>query len=116
MVPTSGNLFSTTLAVSISLLSFTNAAALSNKHPRGQIQTVQWGACEGINSTVPIECGILAVPLDYTNSTSFATTNLALLRIPASDGPSKGSILMNFGGPGGEGRFSLALGAPLFTA
>ena len=116
MLSARDKLLSTVLAISASFLPFSNAAALSIKHPRGQNQTVQWGPCEGIDSTVPIECGVLAVPLDYSSTTPSATTNLALLRIAALEGPSKGSILMNFGGPGGEGRFSLALGAPLFTA
>jgi hypothetical protein len=76
---------------------------------------MQWGACNKteVNSTLPIECGNLSVPLDYTEPNSNATLNLELARVPAAVQPSKGSILFNFGGPGATGRDNLALLAPL---
>jgi hypothetical protein len=76
---------------------------------------MKWGACNEteVDSTVPIECGNLSVPLDYTEPNSNATLNLELDRVPAAVQPSKGSILFNFGGPGATGRDNLALLAPL---
>ncbi len=75
---------------------------------------IQWGACNetAINSTLPVECGNLGVPLDYTEPTSNETLTLELLRVPAAVQPSRGSILFNFGGPGVTGRGALALLAP----
>jgi len=72
-------------------------------------QHIEWGLCPTENtptSTAPILCGSLAVPLDYTTTTN-ETIALELLRIPASNGPSKGSIFFNFGGPGDSGKEAL---------
>lgn len=76
---------------------------------------IQWGACNEteVNSTLPIKCANLNVPLGYTEPTSNATLNLELARVPAAFQPSKGSILFNFGGPGATGRDNLALLGPL---
>lgn len=68
---------------------------------------ISWGPCD-INATLPIQCSSLGVPLDYTDSRSNATLNLQLLKVPAINGPSKGSILFNFGGPGFGARENLA--------
>lgn len=70
--------------------------------------SIAWGDCEeSINSTLPIQCGTLTVPLDYTNTSDGRTIDLALLRIPTLNTTSKGSILFNFGGPGAEARHTL---------
>ncbi|KAF3022560.1 hypothetical protein E8E14_013001 [Neopestalotiopsis sp. 37M] len=70
--------------------------------------SIAWGDCEeSINSTLPIQCGTLTVPLDYTNASDGRTIDLALLRIPTLNTTSKGSILFNFGGPGAEARHTL---------
>jgi hypothetical protein len=60
---------------------------------------VQWGSC-AFNSTLPIECSNLTVPLDYSEPESSNTLELNLLKVPAAKQPVKGSILFNFGGPG----------------
>jgi len=73
---------------------------------------IQWGPCTDFNSTVPIQCGNLSVPLDYTNPNSTETLQLQLLKVPATKTPSKGSILFNFGGPGEPGRAYMALTGP----
>ncbi|KAH6658265.1 TAP-like protein-domain-containing protein [Truncatella angustata] len=74
---------------------------------------INWGPC-AFNGTLPIECGSLAVPLDYTDSSAHETLSLALVKVPAINAPSRGSILFNFGGPGYEAIQSLAsLGAYL---
>jgi pimeloyl-ACP methyl ester carboxylesterase len=60
-----------------------------------------------------MDCGTLLVPLDYTNTSSNATLELQLARIPALSRPSRGSIQFNFGGPGEPGRPLLAQFAPV---
>ncbi|MBE3048827.1 hypothetical protein IMZ48_41285, partial [Candidatus Bathyarchaeota archaeon] len=52
------------------------------------------------------------VPLDYTDPDG-DTLSLSLAKVPAAKGPSKGSILMNFGGPGGEAIRTLGKKGPL---
>lgn len=77
---------------------------------------VQWGTCtDDFGSSVPVDCGTLLVPLDYT-VTSNETYTLDLLRVPAAVQPAKGSIVLNFGGPGDVGRATLAGYAPLLQA
>ncbi|KAL2130243.1 hypothetical protein VTI74DRAFT_6720 [Chaetomium olivicolor] len=65
-------------------------------------QRIQWGVCDFPSTgTLPIECGNLSVPLDYTSPSSSETLTLALIRSRAPQTqPSKGTILFNFGGPG----------------
>lgn len=101
------------LAVS-ALGSTIHGAPLDND--RGSL--VQWGLCNEteLPSEVPIECGTLRVPLDYTKSNSTATLPLELVKVPAAQQPSKGTIQFNFGGPGLPGRTGLAAQAPLLQA
>ncbi|RAO72438.1 uncharacterized protein BHQ10_008450 [Talaromyces amestolkiae] len=77
---------------------------------------VQWGTCtDNFGSLLPVDCGTLLVPLDYT-VTSNETYTLDLLRVPAIVQPAKGSIVLNFGGPGEIGRATLAGYATLLQA
>ncbi|GGV65431.1 protease [Streptomyces longisporoflavus] len=78
-------------------------------------QKIDWGACEGDGAgllvadsdatTVPedknIQCGKITVPLDYAHPKR-DTIKLAMVRIKSSGKP-RGSLLLNFGGPGGAG-------------
>ncbi|KAL3420721.1 hypothetical protein PVAG01_07166 [Phlyctema vagabunda] len=81
-----------------------------------QNSTIQWGQCNStIVSDLPIECANFTVPLIY-NQNSNSTLTLELLKVPALNGPSRGSILFNFGGPGLEVRNSLAADAYLYQA
>ncbi|CAO3665338.1 unnamed protein product [Umbelopsis ramanniana] len=48
------------------------------------------------------ECSTLAVPIDYSNSSS-AKFDLALIRLKATQAASKGPLFVNPGGPGGSG-------------
>lgn len=68
--------------------------------------SLQWGPCNKteVPSNVPVECSTLLVPLDYSEPKSNETLLLDLVRVPAPVKPSKGSILFNFGGPGGTAR------------
>jgi pimeloyl-ACP methyl ester carboxylesterase len=59
------------------------------------------------------ECATTRLPLDYDNPKG-ATTEIALLRIKATDQKHKiGSLFLNPGGPGGSGT-DIALAAPFF--
>ncbi|KAM7218622.1 TAP-like domain containing protein [Rhypophila decipiens] len=54
-----------------------------------------------------LECGNLTVPLDYTNPESDDRFIVELLRSRAIKSPSRGSVLLNFGGPGYDGVASI---------
>ena len=71
-------------------------------------QKVAWAKCEGVEMPEDLQCGKVTVPLDYTRPRG-ATLDLALARYRAT-GPSRGSVLLNFGGPGGAGVTELAAG------
>ncbi|MFF4536069.1 alpha/beta hydrolase [Streptomyces aureus] len=69
-------------------------------------QKVTWTACEGDEVPKDLQCGKITVPLDYARPGA-ATLDLALARYKAT-GHSRGSVLLNFGGPGGAGIPGLA--------
>ncbi|WP_231331130.1 alpha/beta hydrolase [Actinomadura graeca] len=80
---------------------------------------MEWRRCTGLPSPPPdagpppagIRCATVAVPLDYAEP-SGETIGIAVIRVPATGGgPRAGSLLMNFGGPGGEGVGTLAQSA-----
>lgn len=83
-----------------------NRALLSKKS-----DCIKWGTCSpdlvALAGNVTIYCANFTVPLDYTDHNSSATIDLELLKVPAPKGPSQGSILFNFGGPGDGGRSSM---------
>ncbi|MFC7219819.1 alpha/beta hydrolase [Streptomyces polyrhachis] len=59
------------------------------------------------------ECATLKAPLDYAKPAG-ATMGIALIRAKAEYGKSTGSLLFNFGGPGGSGVRGLPNSARLF--
>ncbi|MET8244408.1 alpha/beta hydrolase [Streptomyces sp. NPDC005202] len=63
-------------------------------------QKVTWSACDA-DMPKDLQCGKVTVPVDYARPRA-ATLDLALARYRAT-GPSRGSVLLNFGGPGGAG-------------
>lgn len=85
-------------------LAHIGAHALPNNGTQGQ--EIQWGPCT-VKASIPVECGNVTVPLDYSTSNSTATLDIELLRVRATNQPSKGSILYNPGGPGGLGQIGL---------
>lgn len=99
----------TLLPIGSALFLATHAEA-TTIHPRGS--QLQWGPCTTLNTTLPVQCTTLKVPLDYTNESSNVTLSLDLIKYPATKGPSKGSILLNFGGPGQDGLQSMLGYAP----
>ncbi|MER6984425.1 alpha/beta fold hydrolase, partial [Streptomyces carpinensis] len=70
-------------------------------------QKVTWAACDA-DGPRDMQCGKVTVPLDYARPGA-GTLELALARYRAT-GPSRGSVVLNFGGPGGAGVPTLAAG------
>ncbi|MFJ8199355.1 alpha/beta hydrolase [Streptomyces sp. NPDC096152] len=84
------------------------ASAAADERPdpaRFHRQHVTWGACEA-GLPEDLQCGKVTVPLDYARPQG-GTLELALARYRAT-GPSRGSVVLNFGGPGGSGVTALA--------
>ncbi|MCD7444623.1 alpha/beta hydrolase [Streptomyces lincolnensis] len=75
-------------------------------------QKVAWARCAGVEMPEDLQCGKVTVPLDYTEPRA-GTLDLALARYRAT-GTSRGSLLLNFGGPGGAGVAELAAGGDEF--
>ncbi|MCS0603777.1 alpha/beta hydrolase [Streptomyces sp. LP11] len=69
-------------------------------------QKVSWAACDGADMPKDLQCAKVTVPLDYGRPRA-GTLDLALARYRAT-GHSRGSVLLNFGGPGGAGVGELA--------
>ncbi|GHE56148.1 alpha/beta hydrolase [Streptomyces cellulosae] len=72
-------------------------------------QRIEWAACEGTELPKDLQCGTLTVPLDYADPDK-GTLELALARYRASSDDPRGSVVLNFGGPGGSGVQGLAYG------
>ncbi|PWI13481.1 alpha/beta hydrolase [Streptomyces sp. Act143] len=75
-------------------------------------QKVTWSKCAGLEAPKDLQCGKVTVPLDYSAPAS-GTLELALARYRATGRP-RGSVLLNFGGPGGAGVSELAAGGDEF--
>ncbi|MFF6996348.1 alpha/beta hydrolase [Streptomyces sp. NPDC008313] len=75
-------------------------------------QRITWSACEGEGMPEDMRCGKVTVPLDYERPAD-GTMDVALARFRATGG-SRGSVFLNFGGPGGSGIDQLALGGKDF--
>ncbi|MFE7931038.1 alpha/beta fold hydrolase [Streptomyces sp. NPDC057456] len=75
-------------------------------------QKVTWSACEGDGMPDDLQCADLTVPVDYRRPTA-GTLDLALARYRAT-GDKRGSVVLNFGGPGGPGVPELAYGGKEF--
>ncbi|MFD8980460.1 alpha/beta hydrolase [Streptomyces sp. NPDC059564] len=78
--------------------------------------SIRWGECPERVVPEGMRCGTLAVPLDHDDPAK-GTIRVALARIPASAPGRKplGSLLLNFGGPGGRGTTSLAADPKTFA-
>ncbi|KAI2463703.1 TAP-like protein-domain-containing protein [Annulohypoxylon bovei var. microspora] len=87
------------------LLSFAAQGSKAATLPRDYNSGIQWGPCK-LNTTLPVQCAKLPVPLDYTDNGS-QILNLDLIRYPAQKQPKRGSIILNFGGPGQDGLTSM---------
>ncbi|WP_415951086.1 alpha/beta hydrolase [Streptomyces sp. KLOTTS4A1] len=82
-------------------------------------QTLEWGDCEsgGVGASDSAwKCADLKVPLDYEDPDG-ETIDVALVRSQARDDSRRiGSLLFNFGGPGGSGVDILPAAAPNYGA
>ncbi|MFI6594885.1 alpha/beta hydrolase [Nonomuraea sp. NPDC050536] len=85
---------------------------------------IAWGPCTDVTrpggqtpgqQQSTMQCGKLAVPLDYTKPDG-DKIEMAVIKIPAT-GPGKriGSLVFNFGGPGASGVDTMAQAAKAFT-
>ncbi|MFI9558511.1 alpha/beta hydrolase [Nonomuraea endophytica] len=82
---------------------------------------VAWAPCTDLTGPdgkplkdASLECGKLPVPLDYAKPDG-EKLDLALIRIKAT-GDRLGSLVFNFGGPGGSGVDTLGLAAKAFAS
>ncbi|GAB2478499.1 alpha/beta hydrolase [Promicromonospora xylanilytica] len=78
----------------------------------GSAEDISWSSCEGAEA---FDCATVEVPSDYDEPQG-ATTSVAVTRLRALDQENRiGSVLVNFGGPGGPGVSTLhLLGEDLF--
>ncbi|WP_113698694.1 alpha/beta hydrolase [Nonomuraea lactucae] len=93
--------------------------------PKGVVPPIVWGPCTDIKrpdgqppaqQDPGVRCARLAVPLDYANPDG-DTIQLALIKVAATDPARRlGSLVFNFGGPGGSGVDTLDQAAKGFTA
>jgi len=67
-----------------------------------KVDSIEWATCDEYPEEENLECGVLEVPLDYSDPEG-ETLEIALLRIPASSNKPKGVVLSNPGGPGEPG-------------
>lgn len=77
-----------------------------------QSPAIQWGLPCVVELDIPVDCGTLVVPLDYTNASDTRTVNLELIRYKSTRTPFRGSILTHWGGPGPSGREDFEFFAP----
>jgi len=106
-----------TLTSALTALGF---SAIANALPHARDNKgLDWRTCPELNANVtaangvegkPIECADLQVPLDYTRSGS-ESLQLDLFRVKATKEPVLGTVLINFGGPGGPGATNLPIWA-----
>ena len=77
--------------------------------------SISWSSCN--RDLGPFECGIVQVPLDYSDP-SGAAISIAVVRLPAADPARRiGSLFINPGGPGGSGVDFALFAAPfLFSS
>ncbi|TPQ23184.1 alpha/beta hydrolase [Streptomyces sporangiiformans] len=75
-------------------------------------QQIDWSDCRGDGLPEDLQCGKVTVPLDYARPAE-GTLDVAMARFEAT-GKSRGSVLLNFGGPGGSGVDQLAVGGEDF--
>jgi pimeloyl-ACP methyl ester carboxylesterase len=74
-----------------------------------------WTQCEQVSTSSGFQCATLKVPLDYAKPDG-EQIGIALIRLKAADpGRRLGSLVFNFGGPGGSGVSTLLNAASAFS-
>lgn len=96
------------------LLCLTAVAAAAAAMPRAE--SIVRGECRtelDSSALLMIQCGKLTVPLDWTDDMTNETIEFELIKMPAATQPApKGSILLNFGRPGGDGLNNFVINVP----
>ncbi|WP_330331045.1 alpha/beta hydrolase [Streptomyces sp. NBC_00536] len=78
-------------------------------------QHIRWGDCpDQPGAPAALRCGTLTVPLDHADPAK-GTLSIAMAKIPANGRKRLGSLLLNFGGPGGPGVEALAADPKAFA-
>ena len=92
------------------------ASTASEASVPGQAEDISWSSC-AVDGAEAFDCATVEVPSDYDEPQG-RTTSVAVTRLPALDQENRiGSVLVNFGGPGGPGVSTLhLLGEDLFDA
>ncbi|MEU6508241.1 alpha/beta hydrolase [Streptomyces sp. NPDC046942] len=98
-------------ALTLALLGAGLPAAAADRPPQPDLsrfyrQKPAWTGCKGPDMPKDLQCAKVTVPLDYARPRA-GTLDIALARYRAT-GTSQGSVLLNFGGPGGPGVSELA--------
>ncbi|TQN67874.1 putative hydrolase [Colletotrichum shisoi] len=100
-----------------SLLAVLAGTALITTTSASDHASIEWRGCDDVHEIfsligqkihVPIECSNVTVPLDYAEPNSTATLDLKVIKVPALKQPSKGNVILHFGGPTDSGRLSMA--------
>lgn len=82
------------------------AAAADGDLDRFYEQKITWSACKNMDTPKDLQCGKITVPVDYAEPGK-GSLDLALARYRGTGDP-RGSVVLNFGGPGGSGVLGLA--------
>ena len=64
-----------------------------------KMDSIDWSTCDEYPDEDNLECGVLEVPLDYSDLEG-ETIEISLIRIPSTSSKIKGVVLSNPGGPG----------------
>lgn len=111
------------LIVAFSLLSSTIVQALPHTNTsHHSSKELRWRPCDlpfpkslKEKITVPIDCATLKVPLDYTKPKLGKTLDIQLVKVNATKGPRKGSVIFNPGGPRSSGVEEVVVEGPKYV-
>ena len=103
--------FTIAIAPLVSLVSaLSHEDAVNSLHHVREDSAIEWSKCT-LFRDLEGDCGRMMVPLDYTDQES-PGLEIQILRIAATKRPRKGSIFLNFGGPGASGHQNLEVYGP----
>lgn len=90
-----------------------SAAAAEPDLSRFYEQRITWTRCPGADMPKDLRCGKVTVPLDYAKPAK-GTLEVAMARFTSTAKKKRGSVLLNFGGPGVVGVPELAYARKAF--
>ncbi|KAK5060015.1 hypothetical protein LTR84_009899 [Exophiala bonariae] len=103
------------MALTLAFTAFALTVATNVAAQRTNQTSINFQSCPELNANITasngvegsvVDCATLSVPLDYTNPEA-GQLELRLFRANATEEPVLGTVLMNFGGPGGTGAENL---------